>query len=91
MYHRGPAWSWLLGPYVSAHLRAFGDRDVARKIVEQALAQLYDGCVGNVSELFDGDPPHYPRAAPAQAWGVAELLRVWRQLEFDVMPGVIPQ
>ncbi len=81
MYHQGPAWSWLLGPFISAHLRAYGDRDAARRLLDSALVGLYDGCAGSVSELFDGDSPHYPRAACAQAWGVAELLRVWRELE----------
>ena len=39
-----------------------------------------DGCegrrLGQVSEIFDGDPPHAPRGCIAQAWSVAELLRV---------------
>jgi len=30
-----------------------------------------------VSEIFDGDLPHLPRGAFAQAWSVAELARVW--------------
>ncbi|MBK9125735.1 MAG: glycogen debranching enzyme family protein [Chloroflexi bacterium] len=80
MYHRGPAWSWLLGPYLSAHLLAYGDREAAQKLLGSALKQVYVGCVGSVSELYDGDPPHHARAASAQAWGVAELLRVWASL-----------
>ena len=36
--------------------------------------------LGNISEIFDGDPPHTPRGAIAQAWSVAEVLRVWREL-----------
>ncbi|MFT3887979.1 MAG: amylo-alpha-1,6-glucosidase [Arachnia sp.] len=81
MYHQGPAWSWLLGPFISAHLRAFGDRAAARGFVLAALEGLGDGCVGSISELFDGDAPHRPRAACAQAWGVSELLRAWREVE----------
>jgi glycogen debranching enzyme len=33
--------------------------------------------VGSVSEIFDAEPPHTPRGCIAQAWSVAELLRVW--------------
>jgi glycogen debranching enzyme len=35
--------------------------------------------LGHVSEVADGDPPHFPAGAFAQAWSVAELLRalVW--------------
>ena len=32
-------------------------------------------CLGQVSEIFDGDAPHAPRGCVAQAWSVAELLR----------------
>jgi glycogen debranching enzyme len=29
-----------------------------------------------VSEIFDGDYPHSPRGCVAQAWSVAEILRI---------------
>jgi hypothetical protein len=32
-------------------------------------------------EILEGDVSHLPRGCVAQAWGVAEVLRVWRQLE----------
>ena len=35
----------------------------------------------NVSEVFDGDPPHRPGGTIAQAWSVAELLRAIALLE----------
>jgi glycogen debranching enzyme len=37
---------------------------------------LRDGGLGQVSEIFDGDEPHEPRGCFAQAWAVAELLRL---------------
>ena len=36
-----------------------------------------DACLGQISEIFDGDLPPSPRGAFAQAWSVAELARVW--------------
>ena len=33
--------------------------------------------LGNISEIFDGDFPHEPRGCSAQAWSVAELLRIY--------------
>ncbi len=39
---------------------------------------LQNGCVGSLSEIFDGDPPHFPRGAFAQAWTVAEVLRTYQ-------------
>ena len=37
---------------------------------------LDEACIGQISEIFDGNAPHTPRGAPAQAWSVSELLRV---------------
>jgi glycogen debranching enzyme len=37
---------------------------------------LKEAGVGSVSEIFDAEPPHTPRGCMAQAWGVAEVLRV---------------
>ncbi|MBQ2574383.1 MAG: hypothetical protein II575_09190, partial [Bacteroidales bacterium] len=32
--------------------------------------------IGSISEIYDGDPPYNPRGAIAQAWSVAEVLRI---------------
>jgi glycogen debranching enzyme len=31
--------------------------------------------IGSISEVYDGDPPHYAGGAISQAWSVSELLR----------------
>jgi predicted glycogen debranching enzyme len=77
-YHQGTVWAWLIGPFVDAHLRVYRDPVVARSFLEPLFRHLADGCVGSVSEIFDGDPPFIPRGCFAQAWSVAELLRVWQ-------------
>jgi 4-alpha-glucanotransferase len=41
---------------------------------------LEDQGIGTIGEIFDGDPPHHPRGAPAQAWSVACTLDAWRLL-----------
>jgi len=78
-YHQGTVWPFLLGPFVTAWLHVFG-----RNRVTQAEAcgflhglerHLREACLGQVSEIFDGDAPHEPRGCPAQAWSVAEPLR----------------
>lgn len=77
-YHQGTVWGWLLGPFITALVRYRGEagRAQARELAEGALAQLHEAGVGTCSEIFDGDPPHAPRGCIAQAWSVAELLRV---------------
>lgn len=80
-YHQGPVWSWLLGPYAEASYRLTGDRGGALAILRPLGDHLRDAGLGSVSEIFEGDPPHRPAGCVAQAWGVAEALRVWRLLD----------
>jgi predicted glycogen debranching enzyme len=79
-YHQGTVWSWLLGPFALAHYRAYGDARAARAYLEPVALHLADACLGNVSEIFEGDVPHRPEGCFAQAWSVAETLRAWHAL-----------
>ena len=77
-YHQGTVWPWLMGPYISAYTRTFGKkagRKFASAWLENFSEHLHEACLGQVSEIFDGDAPHKPRGCVAQAWSVAELLR----------------
>jgi predicted glycogen debranching enzyme len=80
-YHEGTVWSWLLGAYVvaSMKLNAKSGKLKAKKIVDDFKYHLNEGCIGSVSEIFDADAPHHPRGCVAQAWGVAEVLRVMKE------------
>lgn len=81
-YHQGNGWTWLLGPFVIAHLRVHGNREQSREFLLPILrSHLNDGGVGQVSELFEGDPPNRARGCIAQAWSVAEILRAWLATE----------
>jgi predicted glycogen debranching enzyme len=86
-YHQGPVWAWLLGPFALAHLRVHGDPESALALIEPIANHLGDGCLGSVSEIFDGDPPHTPRGCPAQAWSVAETLRAWGEITTALEAG----
>jgi predicted glycogen debranching enzyme len=74
-YHQGTVWSWLIGPYVDASLRVYGDPGQTRQVLDGLISHLRGNCVGFVSEVFDAEPPFAPGGCVAQAWGVAELLR----------------
>ena len=80
-YHRGTVWGWLIGPFLSAHWRVYGDAAQVRQMLRPLIQHLDDTCLGSLSEIFDGDPPFTPRGCFAQAWSVAEALRVWRQTQ----------
>jgi glycogen debranching enzyme len=77
-YHNGTVWPWLIGAYVEGVLRSADDLAAAKQAMRTLLGPLtarLDGwCLGQVSEVCDGDFPHRPDGCPAQAWSVAELL-----------------
>ena len=79
-YHQGPVWAWLLGPFIDAYFKVNGNekkvQDQVREWLRVFSTHLTEAGLGHVSEIFDGDPPHFPRGCFAQAWSVAEVLRV---------------
>jgi predicted glycogen debranching enzyme len=79
-YHQGTVWPWLLGHFISGYLRVHGRDSVAREKVaawvEPLCLYAIDVGVGQIAEVFDGDAPHRPGGCFAQAWSVAEILRV---------------
>jgi predicted glycogen debranching enzyme len=77
-YHQGLVWCWLTGAYIEAHLRVTQDRESALDLLRPFAQHLSDGGLGSISEILEGDPPHVPQGCMAQAWSVAEVLRVWR-------------
>ena len=50
---------------------------MARNIVLCLEASMREACLGQIGEIFDATPPFHPRGCFAQAWSVAEMLRVW--------------
>jgi predicted glycogen debranching enzyme len=82
-YHQGTAWGFLMGGFISAYVKVHGYTKEARR---QALAyldpvrdHLLEGCIGSISEIFDGDAPHTCRGCYAQAWSVGEILRCYTE------------
>lgn len=78
-YHQGTVWPWLLGPYVSAYVRVNGGTKQAQAKAHDLLRgieqHLNEAGLGQISEIFDADPPHHPQGCFAQAWSVGEILR----------------
>lgn len=80
-YHQGTVWPWLLGPFALAHFRVHRDRAAAQALLAGIGTHLAEACVGSISEIFDGDAPHWPRGCFAQAWSVAAILHAWFRLK----------
>ncbi len=79
-YHQGTVWGWLIGPFVTAHLRVYRDPEQALSYLTPLIEHLDGHAMGTISEIFDGDPPFTPRGCFAQAWSVAEVLRAWHAI-----------
>ncbi len=79
-YHQGTVWPWLLGPFLMAYLEVNDRSPDACRQAQRWLAEfrryIDDEGVGQIPEIFDGDPPQRSGGCIAQAWSVAELLRV---------------
>jgi len=80
-YHQGTVWTWPLGHFISALRKVYGKNETYMELVHNLIKpfeeHLRDGCAENISEIFDGDHPHRPKGCVAQAWSVAEILRVY--------------
>jgi predicted glycogen debranching enzyme len=82
-YHQGTVWAWLIGGFIDA-LRKFSESAEETEvkiadILKGFEAHLSEAGIGQISEIFDADAPHRPRGCFAQAWSVAEVLRVLQE------------
>ncbi|TFG32483.1 glycogen debranching protein [Candidatus Thorarchaeota archaeon] len=80
--HQGSVHPWLIGPYITAWLAVNGDTPenklkAEKKFFRPVLSSVRRGCLGTVSDMFDGSTPHRDRGMVSRARSVAELLRVY--------------
>ena len=79
-YHQGTTWTWLIGSFVDAYRKVHPNGRQAENRVNEILEgfknHLTETGAGQISEIFDADTPHKSRGCVAQAWSVAEVLRV---------------
>jgi predicted glycogen debranching enzyme len=82
-YHNGTVWAWLLGPFIRGFLKTKNYEESWRKFAFESFLkplfsiEIFQGGLGTISEIFDGDQPHEPRGCISQAWSVAEPLRTY--------------
>ncbi|HYE62473.1 MAG TPA: amylo-alpha-1,6-glucosidase [Phycisphaerales bacterium] len=87
-YHNGTVWPWLIGAYCEGVLRAaefsHASRDDVRGVIAPLLREFCErtaqvGPIRQLAEVYDAEEkPGHRRAegCMAQAWSVAEVLRV---------------
>lgn len=81
-YHNGTAWTWPFPLYCEAWVLRYGRFGAGDALawLSSSVQLINSHCVGQVPEIVDGDAPHAQRGCDAQAWGVSELLRVWKKV-----------
>lgn len=79
-YHQGTIWPWLIGPYAEAVLRVGkfspAAKAEARGVLTPLLGFMRERSLGQAYEIHEAKPPHRPVGCMAQAWSVAEIVRV---------------
>ena len=90
-YHQGITWPWLLGLYFDAlkNTMIIEKNRTKRQELEEKItklvyttketfkAEMFErSSIGTISEIYDSTEPYEERGAFAQAWSVAEVLRI---------------
>ena len=90
-YHQGITWTWLLGPYYNSLKKlAYSGKNKTEKLKYEKMLndfrenvtkifskEVFErGCIGSIAEIYDSKKPNLPKGAFAQAWSVAEVLRI---------------
>jgi len=82
-YHQGTTRVWLLGFYIEASLKLYGATfaNTARELISAFEEDLTVRCIGSISEIYDGDPPHQPHGCISYSNSVSAILRALRLVE----------
>lgn len=90
-YHQGITWVWLLGLYYDSYknminqAKTKAEREKLQKELDKFIETTYktfksdlynQGIIGSIAEIYDSKTPQLPKGALAQAWSVAEVLRI---------------
>ena len=90
-YHQGITWVWLLGLYfdslknIDKSLKKKKEKqEIEEKIKKYKINTIKTfekeinerGCIGSIAEIYDSSKPFTPKGAIAQAWSVAEIIRI---------------
>ena len=72
-YHQGAVWPWLMQFFVETYLKIHnrGGLPFVKQLMEVFEEEMTEHCIGTLSEMYDGNPPHKAKGAVSQAWNVA--------------------
>lgn len=81
--HQGTVFPWLIGFFIEGYMKIHqrGGLSFVRNIMDGFEEEMTNQCIGTVSEVYDGNPPHIGRGAISQAWNIGEILRSYQIIE----------
>ncbi|MCG2711818.1 MAG: 4-alpha-glucanotransferase [Candidatus Omnitrophica bacterium] len=86
-YHNGTVWPHLFGDWALAYVIAHDYSEESIRYVLPYFAPLEEHLriagVGSVSEIRDGNYPHWPRGCSDQAWSVAMNLAAYMRIRYS--------
>ena len=81
-YHQGTTWVFPMGAYYLAYLKTHENaKAYVRSQLEALEPMLFEGCAGQLPEIYEGDFPTESKGCFGQAWSVSEILRVFEAIE----------
>ncbi len=74
--HQGAVWPWLIQFFVEGYLKIHkkGGLPFVKQIIEDFEDDMTEHCIGTMSEMYNGNPPHRAKGAISQAWSVAGVV-----------------
>ena len=81
--HQGNAHPWLIAPFVKSYLRIHkrGGLAFSKSVLKEFEKEIHQHCIGSISEVYSGNPPHEPSGAISQGWSVNALLYAERMIK----------
>jgi predicted glycogen debranching enzyme len=81
--HQGTIFPWLIGffieGYICVHQR--GGLSFTKAIMDGFEEEMTQHCIGTISEIYNGNPPHTGKGAISQAWNIGEILRAYHLID----------
>jgi predicted glycogen debranching enzyme len=85
-YHQGMVWPWLIGIFYDACVKIFDDKNEVNSYFLSNFQELWSSHLKqnglfHISEIFTPNPAFQAKGCIAQAWSMAEIIRVLDSLK----------
>lgn len=80
---QGAVYPWLMGAYVDAYLKVYQQNgfDFAKRSLVAFTGELFNDCLGTLSEMYDATQPFTGRGGTSYLINVAEVIRAFTVVE----------